>query len=291
MPSYSIKDLEVISGIKAHTIRIWEQRYGLLEPQRTETNIRLYDDNQMRRLLNVSALLETGLRVSKIAHLSDDDLCQRVQQLIVEDNKDLQIVALINEIIKSGLTYDRQMFDKAFDAAEKKFGLKDTFINIIYPTLIRIGFMWMKQDMIPAQEHFISSLIKQKLFSAINEQPTPAEDAEKWVLLLPDDEDHEIGLLFSHFLLSQKGKNVIYLGQRVPYSNIESIIAQEQPDCIHFFMIKNQSVAKAQNIVEKMVKITGKSKVIVSGSKFLESELELPKNYKWLNCIDSFAKM
>lgn len=291
MPSYSIKDLEVISGIKAHTIRIWEQRYSLLVPERTETNIRLYDDNQMRRLLNVTALLETGLRVSKIANLSDDEMNNRVQDLINEDNRDFQLVALINDIITSGLTYDREKFNKAFHTAEKKFGLKETFIDIIYPTLVRIGLMWMKQDLIPAQEHFVSSLIKQKLFAAIDALPVASGDAEKWILLLPEDEDHEIGLLFSHYLLSQRGKKVIYLGQRVPYSNVSSIIAQEQPDYIHFFMIKNQSVAKAQNIVEKMTEITGKSKVIVSGSQFLENELDIPKNYKWVNSIEDFSKI
>lgn len=291
MPSYSIKDLEVISGIKAHTIRIWEQRYNLLIPERTDTNIRLYDDNQMRKLLNVTALLETGLRVSKIANLSDDEMNNRVQDLINDGNKDYQIVALINEIITSGLTYDRKMFDRAFHTAEKKFGLKDTFIEIIYPTLVRVGLMWMKQDMIPAQEHFISSLIKQKLFAAIDAIPTNPSDSEKWILLLPEDEDHEIGLLFSHYLLCQRGKKVIYLGQRVPYSNVESIINQERPDYIHFFMIKNQSVNKAQNILDRMEKITGSSKVIVSGSQFLENELSIPKNYSWVNSIDDFAKI
>ncbi len=291
MSAYSIKDLEVISGIKAHTIRIWEQRYQLLVPQRTDTNIRLYNDDQMRRLLNITTLIDNGFKVSKVASLSDAEIYQKVEEFITDTTADVQIKALINEIISAGLSYNEKRFTTAYAIAIDSFGITDTYIKVIYPMLIRVGLMWLKHDLIPSQEHFISNLIKQKLFTAIDSLKEPSKDAQKWILLLPEDEDHEIGLLLSSFLLKSKGKKVIYLGQRVPYSNIESIIKSEEPDYIHFFMIRNQSVTKCQKIVNTLNQYCSDCKVIVSGSKFLENELSLPPLFSWMNSIEQYSKL
>lgn len=293
MSTYSIKDLEVISGIKAHTIRIWEQRYGLLEPQRTATNIRYYDDVQMRKLLHVSTLLDNGDKVSKIASYSDAEIHQKVTDLINNANStDSQSGALINQIISAGLTYDEDSFNKAFKTAVEVHGLINAFLNVIYPMLIRIGLMWTKQDMIPSQEHFISSLIKQKLFAAIeNIKEKPKKNAEKWILFLPEDEDHEIGLLLSAFLLKSNGKKVLLIGQRVPYPSIQAILSSEKPDKIHFFMIRNHAADKVQNILDNISPMTSGIKVFVSGVPHLEDELVIPANFKWVNSIESFKDL
>lgn len=289
MSVYSIKDLEVISGIKAHTIRIWEQRYSLLEPKRTDTNIRYYDDYQMCKLLNISSLLENGHKVSKIASYTEEEISQQVEELIKNvDSEDSKVNALVNQIISAGLTYDEDSFNDAFNVATNRFGLIDAFSKVIYPMLVRVGLMWNKQDMIPSQEHFISNLVKQKLFAAIEDIPEPKKGAESWLLMLPEEEDHEIGLILSYFLLKSKGKKVFYLGQRVPISSVESFLAHNKLDAIHFFMVRNQTPLKAQKLIDKLSPITKGIKVYLSGSESVISKLNIPNNFTIVNSIENF---
>ena len=289
MSAYSIKDLEKISGIKSHTIRIWEQRYGLLKPNRTDTNIRYYDDDQMRKLLNISTLLTEGMKISSVAKLSEDDMNQHINGLVERDQaSDTQTEALINQMIGAGLTYNEQAFEKAFSSALLRYNLKDVYVQIIYPMLIRMGLMWNSNDMMPAQEHFVSNLIKQKIFAAIDAIPVPVNPKETWVLFLPELEDHEIGLLLSSYLLRQSGKRVIYLGQRVPYSNLKAVIQTSKPDYMHFFLVLNQANSSIQLLLENLSKdFTGKT-IYISGSAFIQNKLKLPKNFQWENSIENF---
>lgn len=290
MSHYSIKDLEAISGIKAHTIRIWEQRYGLLEPHRTPTNIRYYDDTQMLRLLNVTTLLENGDKVSMIASYSREEIIDKVEQLVEQQNRNAKgrAAALINKIISAGLTYDEKAFNEAYHLAIESFGLLNTFQEIIYPMLIRVGMMWIKQDLIPAQEHFISNLIKQKLHTAIDNITPPKENAEKWVLLLPEEEDHEIGLLLSSFILRKNGKKVVYLGPRVPVSNMKAVFEKERPQKVHLFMVRNQTTAKAQKLIKQLAKLAKGVQVFISGSSCAYKEVHLPANFEWINSLEDF---
>lgn len=292
MSVYSIKDLEVVSGIKAHTIRIWEQRYGLLEPKRTETNIRFYDDYQLCKLINVSTLIENGYKVSKIASFSEEEISKQVDEIIEGlDDSNSKVIALVNHLINSGLTYNEQEFTEAFNYSIEKFGLVDTFLKVIYPMLVRIGLMWNKQDIIPSQEHFISNLIKQKLFKAIDDLPEADKNAERWILLLPEEEDHEIGLVLSYYLLKLNGKKVFYLGQRVPFTSIQAAIEEIKPGGLHFFMVKNQSKIKAQKFIDKLNPVSKNVKSFVSGSKSVLSNLKLPSHIKQVEDIENFLRI
>lgn len=241
MALYSIKDLERISNQKAHTIRIWEQRYGLLVPERTETNIRFYDDQQLRKLLNVCTLMSKGMKISHISKLSKPQMDIEIDKIIAESfQSDEHLEVIITQAMISLATYDEALFNELFAMAVTSFGMIATYEKIIYPLLVRTGLMWIKDDLLPSQEHFLSNLIKQKLFSATDSLPLPENPDQTWILFLNEEEDHEIGLLFANYLIRQYGKKVIYLGQRVPFNDLSSVVAQCKPTHIYTFFVRNQ---------------------------------------------------
>ncbi len=220
MITYSIADLENLTGIKAHTIRIWEKRYNVIEPSRTPTNIRYYSNDDMRKLINIAALLNAGMKISKISKLTSDELKAEInKRLGAGTEEDVIAESYISQLINAGLEFNEPSFDKLFSSSILKYGIKDAYIKVLIPILNRIGLLWSTESLNPAQEHFISNLVKQKLYSAIDALPPAEGDQKPIVLFLPDFEDHEIGLLMSNFILRQAGRKVIYLGQKVPLAN------------------------------------------------------------------------
>lgn len=232
------------------------------------------------------------MKISHIAELSDAAMLQQVELLASETTPpDTHAFAIINQMIASGLAYDEQLLEKAFSNALMRFNLKDTYASIVYPVLVRVGMMWASEEMMPAQEHFISSLIKRKLNAAIDLLPAPSSAAEKWLLYLPEEESHEIGLLLSAFLLRQSGKHVIYLGQRVPFSNLSGIIHETQPEVLHFFFVRYYHTKVLQDYINLLKHDFPKLKVRIAGSDKLAEGIKLPANYQWINSIDSFLKI
>ncbi|WP_031530072.1 MerR family transcriptional regulator [Dyadobacter crusticola] len=266
MSSYSIKDLERISSMKAHTIRIWEQRYGLFSPERTESNIRYYDDDQLKKLLNVCTLLGQGMKISKISQLSKTQIAEEIERIISDSaHADAQIEAIVNQALVAASTFDGALFEETFNQALKSLGMRKTYEKVIYPLLVRTGLMWIKDDMLPSQEHFLSNLIRQKLFAAINALPLPAQSAQKWLLFLNEEEDHEIGLLFAHYLIRESGQNVVYLGARVPYNDLSKVVQQCQPTHIYSFVVNNQFQEKLPGLVEKLTSDFKSCRICISG--------------------------
>lgn len=238
MSYYHITDLEKLSGIKAHTIRIWEKRYNIIQPHRTETNIRQYDDEQLKKLLNVSTLIVNGYKISTIAKLSKTALHEEISKLSVNNINGIE--AVLNELTIAMLSYDEINFEKTISNAVLKFGFLDTMLGVVYPFLQKVGLLWSIDNAMPAQEHFTSHLIKQKLLSAIDALPH-ADSKEKYLLFLPENEFHEIGLLFSNYILRAKGIKTIYLGASVPAENIATCLKQIKPTHILNMMISNIS--------------------------------------------------
>ncbi len=218
---FSIKDLENLSGIKAHTIRIWEKRYNLLEPIRTDTNIRTYDINNLTKILNISLLNQNGVKISKIADLSLDQLHQSVRELVLRKNStDYAISAFKVSMLK----FDQEHFDKTFNQLLTHHSFREIFLNVISRLLEDIGNLWTIKTITPAHEHFISTLIKQKLL--INVERVKSQNlnyAKTMVLFLPMHEIHDIGLLYIHFELLLKGYKSIYLGPSVPLENLKEL--------------------------------------------------------------------
>ncbi|HRY98442.1 MAG TPA: MerR family transcriptional regulator [Bacteroidales bacterium] len=224
---YSIHDLEQLTGIKAHTLRIWEKRYGIVRPQRTCTNIRYYTDCDLKQLLNVSILNKHGYRISDIARLSDLELADRVLNIAMNPN---DYLTQVESLVVAMIEMDEQKFDKILSYASMNLGFEETIMEIIYPFFIKVGLLWQTGSIVPAQEHFISNLIRQKLIVAIDGIPLPARNGQRvFILYLHEKELHEIGLLVYYYLLKKRGHRVIYLGQQVPYQDLLKVATIHPP--------------------------------------------------------------
>ncbi len=266
MSFYTIKDLERLSSQKAHTIRIWEQRYALLSPERTGTNIRYYNDEQLKKLLNVCTLLERGMKISHIGKLSKNEITAEIDKIIAGTYKqDIQIEGIISQALIAVTSYNEILFNEMFSAAVGILGLKNAYIKVVYPLLVRTGLMWTNDALIPAQEHFLSNLIRQKLFTAIDALPVTSTADQTWILFLNEQEDHEIGLLFASYLLRQHGKKVIYLGAKVPYNNLASVIQQVNPTHIYTFFVRNQLDNELEHLISRLVTDFDQATLCISG--------------------------
>jgi MerR family transcriptional regulator, light-induced transcriptional regulator len=229
MGKYSIKDLEKLSGIKAHTIRIWEKRHHLIAPGRTGTNIRFYSDDDLKKIINVSLLNANGIRISRIAGMSDDEIKQRIIALSETHN---EATVHIHQLVTSMVELDEEKFEKTLSGLILRFGFERTVTEIIYPFLEKIGVLWQTHHITPAQEHFISNLIRQKMIVAIDALPIAPRTSKRALLFLPEHELHEISLLFSHYCIRKAGWRTFYLGQAVPYDDLKSVYEVHHPDML-----------------------------------------------------------
>ena len=212
--TYSIKDLERLSGIKAHTIRIWEQRYKVIEPKRTDTNIRYYMDDDLRKILNVSYLVHHGIKISKVSKLSEQEMHDKVLEMATDENA---YGSEVNELNMAMFQYDQDAFDKVFTKCIESYGEEVTFTNILGSFVEQLGLLWQTQTVSVSHEHFVSNLIKQKIYAAIDRVDDEVKkNAKTYLLFLPSNELHEIGLLHIQYVLKKKGQRVIFLGQNTP---------------------------------------------------------------------------
>lgn len=266
MSTYSIRDLERITSTRAHTIRIWEQRYGLLEPERTETNIRYYNDSHVKKLLNVCTLLSRGMKISHISQLTTAEMREEIDRIIAESPETTEhIEAWINEAVIAIAAYDAVTFHRLFANAVERLGLIATYEKILYPLLVRTGLMWTKDALLPAQEHFLSNLIRQKLFTAIDTLPVPEHSDQQWLLFLHEGEEHEIGLLFAYYLIIRAGKAAVYLGTRVPYPDLLAAAGSIRPTHIYTFFVSNQLENQAGNLLGQLIRDFPDSRICFSG--------------------------
>lgn len=276
MANYSIKDLEHLSGIKAHTLRIWEQRYGLINPKRTDTNIRFYDQEDLKLVLNVSLLKDNGYKISKIAEMSKEEMHETV--LNISDNTSSfpdQIYGLTLAMID----LDEQRFEKIISTNTLKIGFERTMLNIIYPFLSKIGIMWITDSINPAQEHFISNLIRQKVIVAIDGQyETFDEDAKKYMLFLPEKELHELSLLFANYLIRAKGNKVIYLGQNMPFHDLGMAYNVYEPDYLLTIITSKDKDITPQEYLQNLSEKFPDTEILVGGSQVIGQDLALPAN-------------
>lgn len=216
---FSIKDLENLSGIKAHTIRIWEKRYNILEPSRTDSNIRYYDIENLQKLLNVTLLYEAGEKISKLAKLNENELQQAIHHHIIKGEGSEHF---INALKIAMLNFDQERFESAYNKLLTERSFRSVFIEVFIPVLHNIGLYWQSNNITPAHEHFIANLIKQKLLINIErtQSLTKKRTDQVFVLFLPMHEIHELGLLYIHYELALQDHRVIYLGPSVPLENL-----------------------------------------------------------------------
>ncbi|MEB2779376.1 MerR family transcriptional regulator [Algoriphagus sp. C2-6-M1] len=282
MSNYSIKDLEQLSGIKAHTLRIWEQRYKLLNPKRTDTNIRYYDDEDLKLILNVAMLNTHGIKISKIAAMSGTEISEEIIRLTDQslDHND-QIQALTICMIEM----DEDRFEKILSTNIIKLGFEDTILKVVYPFLTKIGILWLTGAITPAQEHFISNLIRQKLIVAIDGEVGKGL-GKTFMLFLPEGELHEISLLFSSYLIKKHGHKVIYLGQSTPNADLVSVYKMQKPDYLLTIITSSPTGEKVQEYLDMLGKEFSDAKVFVSGLHTLQQSLSIPSNI----CLLTYSK-
>jgi len=288
MSAYSIKDLEKLSGIKAHTIRIWEKRYKLIEPKRTTSNIRTYCDSELKKLLNIAILYRNGFKISKLSTLTDKEITDEINKIIVQDT-DLQ--SQIEGLTVAMTEFDEVKFERILARAIIEFGFEDTVIKIIYPFIVKVGLMWQTSCINPAREHFITNLIRQKVFVAIdsllNEE---RKESKKFLFFLPEGEFHELGILFFAFMAKKRGHQIIYLGQSVPMDDIVDTVNSKSVDILVTSFVS--SINSLNDIIEftkTLSEKTGNLPLFISGAQASGIDIKLPAHIKVISSPSEFA--
>ena len=220
--TFSIKDLENLSGIKAHTIRIWEKRYNVFEPMRTDTNIRFYDINALQKLLNITLLHDYGYKISKISTLSDEEIKEKVRGIISQKSAKHHAISAFKLAM---MNFDQKLFFETYDELLSEKSFNEVFFEVFIPLMEELGELWQSDTITPAHEHFISYLIKLKLLintEDVVKKPAIHED-KTFVLFLPLNEIHELGLMYLNYELNYRGYNTVYLGESVPVDNLADV--------------------------------------------------------------------
>jgi DNA-binding transcriptional MerR regulator len=284
MAHYSIKDLERLSGIKAHTIRIWEKRYSLVDPARTDTNIRTYSDEDLKKILNVSILNRYGIKISHIAALSDQEISEKIQ-IISRDSSDYE--SLIENLLIAMVDVDEQRVESLLSRAIMQIGFEDCILKIIYPFFDKIGVLWQTGAINPAQEHFISHLIRQKLITAIDSlMPVSHPDPKHFLLFLPEGELHELGLLFYSYIIKKRGHRVTYLGQWVPLRDMQAASSVMDFDYLLTSLIIAMPSGELPAYLKNLSHSFPGKTIFVSGRQTRELNDPLPAGIIKLNKVD-----
>jgi len=242
MNRFSISQLQRFSGVSVHTIRAWEKRYGALKPGRSKGNTRYYDGLQLKRLLNIAGLMNYNYKISELCAMPDSQLNDLLNTTFIygpEDRSPAEL--LMSQIIAAAVGFNESLFDRTFSHAVTRFGLKETYLQVIYPALTRLGMMWSVDKIAPGQEHFVTNLMRQKLSTSIDGLPLNESAKKTWLLFLPENEFHEIGLLMANYVLRQRGHKVIYLGANVPFESLVNSVKAIKPDCLLFFFVSKNT--------------------------------------------------
>jgi len=262
MSSYTIKDLEKISGIKAHTIRIWEQRYQFLQPQRTETNIRTYSSDELKTILNVSLLNKYGFKISLIDKMSAEQMEEKILSL---NQIDAQKERVVNALIKEMVSLNMANFERQMDTYIGQKGIEKTIIEIIFPFMERVGILWITNHINPAQEHLATNVIRQKIILGIEKLPPVLHYTKRIVLFMPEGEYHEIGLLYVHFLLKQRGFYVDYLGTNVPMIDLKYLSEFHKVDYLYCHLTSPAKNFKIHKFFDQLSEVSKIIPIVISG--------------------------
>ncbi|WP_222983717.1 MerR family transcriptional regulator [Flagellimonas meishanensis] len=287
--SFSIRDLENLSGIKAHTIRIWEKRYDLFSPERTETNIRTYDLANLQKLLNVTLLYNSGYKISKIAKLEEPQIPVMVREIVANNSKKSHA---INAFKLAMVNFDQNLFFNTYTSLLSERSFREIFNEIFIPLLNELGLLWQTDTISPAHEHFITNLIKQKIY--INTEKLqvlePTKKDKVFVLFLPENEIHEIGLLYVNYEIALHGYKTVYLGQTMPIESLVDLL--KYYDNVHFISYFTVSPTKDElnNYFDQFTKALsplGRCKLYVLGHQIqYVVKDDLPENIKTFNSIE-----
>jgi MerR family transcriptional regulator, light-induced transcriptional regulator len=282
---YSISDLEKLSGIKAHTIRVWEQRYSIIEPKRTKTNIRYYQDTDLKFLLNIALLNKNGIKISKIAKMSKGEIAEKVAA-ISEIN--FEYGTQLDALTISMIEMDESKFDRIVSTNIQQSGFERTMLEIIYPFLEKLSVLWLTGSINPVQENFMSYLIRQKIIVAIDKEPLPNhknEDDEVYLIFLPEGEKQELTLLFMHYLLKSRRKHVIYLGQDISLTDLKDAYKIRKPDFMFTMISETFTREPVQSYVDNLAKAFPDCTMLLSGYQVVAQQVTPPENVTILRSL------
>ncbi|MFC7444338.1 MULTISPECIES: MerR family transcriptional regulator [Mesoflavibacter] len=265
---FSIKDLENLSGIKAHTIRIWEKRYNLFQPNRTDTNIRYYSLSSLQKILNISFLNNNGYKISKIAKLSETEIPNLVKEIAASKDQNNHSINLLKLAM---INFDQGLFHKTYNKLIEEMSFREIFFDVFIPLLNHVGLLWQTDTITPTHEHFIVELIKKKILlhtEEVNKNFIPSLDETTYVIFLPENEMHELGIMYTNFELAKRGLHTIYLGQSVPIDSLVFLISKyNKISFVSSFTIqpeKENTLSYLDEFYDKLLKGT-KNEFYVSG--------------------------
>lgn len=279
MNSFTIKDLSNLSGIKAHTLRIWEQRYSFLKPNRTFTNIRYYSNDELKTILNIALLNKYGFKISHIDKMSSQQMSEKIMAL---NQAEAQQERFVNELIQKMVDLEIESFEEALSTYMAAKGIERTITQAIFPFLEKIGILWLTNHINPAQEHLVSNVIRQKLIAGIEHAKATLRSEKKVLLFLPEGEHHELGLLFVYYILKVRGVAVTYLGANVPFKDLEYVVNFKKPDYLYCHLT---SVGQSFNLERFLLNVKQSFKsipLVVSGqlTQTYEKKIQSPILFK-----------
>jgi MerR family transcriptional regulator, light-induced transcriptional regulator len=284
---YSIKDLEVLSGIKAHTIRIWEKRYNLLEPNRTDTNIRFYTDGDLRRMLNVSLLVKHGFKISKVAEWDNEKLKNTILDVTRIKTSDSDY---IDRLLLSMVNFDYRGFIQLTNEIIQKMGIEEAVDKVFFTLFVRIGTFWQVGSIFPAQEHFVTHIIRQKLIVEIDRLENIHKKEATILFYLSENELHELSLLYYTFLALKNSYHVIYLGQTVPFADLQKLNTQVKIDYVFTAFVNSILKEDLEKYLADVKDLFDKQKIFITGGQIQNHNPVLPRNVKVVKDFKDFKK-
>jgi len=287
MTRFTIKDLENLSGIKAHTIRIWEQRYSFLKPNRTDTNIRCYSNDDLKTILNISILNKYGFKISHINKMTAADVQNRVAELNLAGAQQEKIV---NELIQAMVDLDTTEFERILEKQIAAGGIEKTIIKIVFPFFERIGILWQTGHINPAQEHLTTNIIRQKLIVGIDQVKSIIKVNKSFLLFLPEREHHELGLLLVNYLLKRRGAETFYIGANVPLKDAQFVADAKKPDYIYVHLTSTSPGFNFIKFLSQVSEMAPKSRIIISGQPASTFKKVIPKNVVFKNSLSDLIE-
>lgn len=278
MNAFTIKDLENLSGIKAHTIRIWEQRYNFLKPQRTNTNIRYYSNDELKTVLNIALLNKYGFKISHIDRMQPQEIREKI--LSLGDARAIQ-ERIINDLVQEMIDLEMERFEKILANYIAAKGIERAVIQIIFPFLEKIGILWQTGHINPAQEHLVTNIIRQKLIVGIETTVSHIKLDKTFLLFLPEGEHHELGLLFMYYLLKSRGARTIYLGANVPLKDAEHVIKLKKPDIVFVHLTATASSFNFEKFLNNVEQRFGSVGTIISGQLTQQYKKRIPASVQF----------
>lgn len=281
MYQFSIRDIENLSGIKAHTLRIWEQRYGLTLCKRKESQHRFYDNDDLKQILRIAYLYKKGYKISKIATLSQE----QIQELASQQKGQVDNDVLINQLIESSMDFDQAQFENITANSIRNMGIEQFVLKVAYPFMEKIGVLWMTNHIIPAQEHFSSSILQKKLLSAINSLQTAVKKPDIYLLLFtPEGEQHELSLLFTQLLFKKHGYHTVLMGKNISIDTLKYYCERKPITHLYFHLITNFTNHSIDEYILKLTTAFPKKKIIAAGPAVINAT-SLPTNVSTLRSL------